>query len=83
MAVQEGGSRYLKEPFGYAHEARVEATERVMDVRFEGVEKRLERIEAGISSVEKRLWVMVFGVVGVILTEGVQSILNWVPNGGG
>lgn len=78
-AVQAGGSRFLKQPFDYAHELRVEATERLMAMQFQTVEKRLERIEEGVANVERRLWVMVFGVVGVILTEGVQSILHYVP----
>ena len=53
-----------------------------MALQFSAVEKRLERIEGMILGVEKRLWMTVFGVVGVILTEAVQSILGYVPNGG-
>ncbi|MCX7888560.1 MAG: hypothetical protein N2422_02375 [Rhodobacteraceae bacterium] len=79
MAASQGGSRYLKQPFDYAHELRFETTERIMAMQFTTVERRLERIEEMIGSVERRLWVMVFGVVGVILTEGVQSILSYVP----
>ena len=37
------GSRYLKEPFECAHEHRFEATERIMALQFETVERRLER----------------------------------------
>ena len=82
MGTQASGSRYLKQPFDYAQELRVETTERVMALQFSAVEKRLERIEGMILGVEKRLWMTVFGVVGVILTEAVQSILGYVPNGG-
>ena len=42
-------------------------------------EERLERIEAMIVGVEKRLWMTVFGVVGVILSQAVQSILQYGP----
>lgn len=73
------GSRYLKAPFDYAHDLRVDAAERLMELQFATVEKRLERIEEMIQGVEKRLWMTVFGVVGVILTQGVQSILDFVP----
>jgi len=71
------GSRYLKEPFQCAHEHRFEATERIMALQFETVEKRLERIEAMVGGVEKRLWMTVFGVVGVILSQAAQSALEF------
>lgn len=73
------GSRYLKEPFECAHQHRFEATERIMALQFETVEKRLERIEAMILGVEKRLWMTVFGVVGVILSQAVQSLIEFGP----
>ena len=71
------GSRYLKEPFECAHEHWFEATERIMALQFETVERRLERIEAMIEGVEKRLWMTVFGVVGVILSQAAQSALEF------
>ncbi len=77
MAAAGGGSRYLKEPFEWGHEHRFAATERVMEVQFENVDRRLEKIEAMILGVEKRLWMAVFGVVGVILSQAVQSILTF------
>ncbi len=73
------GSRYLNEPFECAHEHRFVATEKIMALQFETVEKRLERIEAMILGVEKRLWMTVFGVVGVILSQAVQSLLEFGP----
>ena len=79
MAGPGAGSRYLKEPFECAHEHRFDATERIMTLQFDTVEKRLERIEAMILGVEKRLWMTVFGVVGVILSQAVQSILEYSP----
>jgi len=79
MAVGGAGSRYLKEPFDCAHEHRFEATEKIMEVQFTAVERRLERIEALIGGVEKRMWMTIFGVVGVILSQAVQSILQFSP----
>lgn len=75
---EDAGSRYLKAPFGYA-ESRVEATERIMALQFQTVEKRLERIEALIEGLERRLWMAVYGVVAVVLVQAVQSILDWAP----
>ena len=46
------------------------------------VERRLERIEALIEGLERRLWMTVYGVVAVILTQAVQSILEYAPKGG-
>lgn len=77
--MKMAGSRYLKEPFECAHEHRFETVDRIMALQFETVEKRLERIEAMIGGVEKRLWMTVFGVVGVILSQAVQSILQYGP----
>lgn len=73
------GSRYLKEPFECAHEHRFEATEKIMSLQFETVERRLERIEAMIGGVERRLWMTVFGVAGVMLAQAAQSILEFTP----
>ncbi len=73
------GSRFLKEPFDCVHEHRFEAVDRIMALQFETVEKRLERIEAMIVGVEKRLWMTVFGVAGVILSQAVQSLIAFGP----
>ncbi len=75
------GSRFLKEPFAY-HEQRFETQERIMALQFGQVEKRLERIEEMIAGLERRLWMAVYGVVAVILTQAVQSILEFAPKGG-
>lgn len=73
-----GGSRFLKEPFE-VHEQRFEATERIMELQFTQVERRLERIEVMIERLEKRLFMTVYGVIAVILTQAVQGILDYVP----
>ena len=53
-----------------------------MALQFGAVEKRLERIEALIESLERRLWMTVYGVVAVILTQAVQGIMEFAPKGG-
>jgi len=69
------GSRFLKEPFE-VHEQRFEATEKIMELQFAQVERRLDRIEGMIGGLEKRLWMTVYGVVAVILTQAVQGVLD-------
>ncbi|WP_420344659.1 GTA head formation protein, RCAP_rcc01685 family [Paenirhodobacter sp.] len=76
--MAEGGSRFLKEPFD-VHERRFETTERIMELQFRHLEGRLGKIEAMIEGLERRLWMTVYGVVAVILTQAVQSILQYAP----
>ncbi|MFO1139535.1 MAG: hypothetical protein U1E41_10725 [Paracoccus sp. (in: a-proteobacteria)] len=75
------GSRFVKEPFDW-HDQRFDTQERIMALQFGQVERRLERIEAMIEGLERRLWMTVYGVVAVILTQAVQSILEYAPKGG-
>lgn len=75
------GSRFVKEPFGW-QDQRFETQERIMALQFQQVERRLERIEALIEGLERRLWMTVYGVVAVILTQAVQSILQFGAKGG-
>lgn len=70
-----GGSRYLYAPFDAAN-ARIEANERVLEERWVALTFRLEAIETALERLERRLWLAVFGVVSVILAEGVSQILN-------
>ncbi|WBU53836.1 hypothetical protein [Paracoccus sp. SCSIO 75233] len=64
------------------HHLRIEAQERVMALQFGAVDKRLERIEALIERLERRLWMTVYGVVAVILTQAMQSLIGLSANGG-
>ena len=75
------GSRFVKEPFDW-RDQRYEAQERIMALQFGQVEKRLERIEAMIGGLEKRLWMSLYGVAGVVLTQAAQSLIDFVPKGG-
>ncbi|MFC7705004.1 hypothetical protein ACFQXB_12430 [Plastorhodobacter daqingensis] len=69
-----GGSRYLYDSFDAAS-ARIEANERVAEERWAGLEYRLQQMEATLERLEKRLWLAVYGVVAVILAQGVQSLI--------
>lgn len=77
-AAKRTGSRYLYEPFS-ATAARVETIEQVNAERWRNLERRLEVIETMLERLEKRLWIAVYGVVGVILSQGVISILQFQP----
>jgi len=79
MSTPGAGSRYLKEPFQCTHEQRIEAMDKIMALRFETMEKRLERIEAMIGSLERRLWTTVFGVAAVVLSEAAMSLIALQP----
>lgn len=58
---------------------RLQAHERLADVHQRNLEHRLARIEMAMERLEKRLWLAVYGVVAVILTQGIQSILAVAP----
>ncbi len=80
MSEPEGkaGSRYLYDSFDAAA-ARIEANERVTKLQFDALDHQLRRIETMIERLEKRLWLTVYGVVGVILAQGVTSLLDIAP----
>lgn len=67
--------RYGFEAFDCAPALRMEAHERVAKLQFEGIGKRLDRIEALMERLEKRLWLTVYGVVAVILAQAIQPLI--------
>ena len=58
---------------------RIDAQEKLSTLQFSQVALSQARLEATIERLERRLWLTVYGVVGVILAEAFQSILNAVP----
>ncbi len=72
------GSRFLYESFDAAA-ARIEANERLAQLQFDQLDDRLRRIEAMIERLERRLWLAVYGVVGVILAQGVAGLIDAAP----
>lgn len=69
------GERYGFEDFDCAPALRLEAHERVAKLQFDGLGKRLDRIELLIERLEKRLWLTVYGVVAVILAQAIQPLI--------
>jgi len=40
----------------------------------------LDDLDSAMERLERRLWLIVFGVVGVILAQAFQSVLTVTPN---
>ncbi|WP_372884804.1 hypothetical protein [Shimia sp.] len=68
--------RYGFERFDCAPALRLEAQERMTTLQFDSLNRRLDKIEMLIERLEKRLWLTVYGVVGVILAQALQSLLS-------
>lgn len=75
MSAREGGSRFLYDPFDAA-KAQIEANERVAEERWQALAFRLKSIETALERLEKRLWLAVFGVVSVILAQGINELIQ-------
>lgn len=75
-----GGSRFLYAPFDAAN-ARIEANERVAEERWQALEYRLKAIESLLDRLERRLWLAVFGVVSVVLAQGINDLIQMSSGG--
>ncbi|MBI6630425.1 hypothetical protein JAO82_11115 [Pontibaca sp. S1109L] len=75
--MREGRSEY--EPFECAPGLRLAAHERVAQIHHENLNRRLDRLEAGMERLERRLWLAVYGVAAMILGQAVQSIIAAAP----
>jgi len=62
-------------PFECAPGLRLQAHERLSEVRLEALTRRVDKLEEMVERLERRLWVTVYGVVGVILAQAFQSVL--------
>lgn len=58
---------------------RITLHERVSHLQIEALTTRLDRLDALLERLERRLWLIVFGVVGVILAQAFQSVLSVTP----
>lgn len=67
------------ETFECAPALRLEAHERLAKLQFESLDRRLDKIEHMIERLEKRLWLTVYGVVAIILTQAMGQILPSIP----
>ncbi len=68
------------ERFACAPGLRLEAHERLTQVHFENLVRRLDRLEELMERLEKRLWLTVYGVVAAVLSTGFQSIMAAIPH---
>lgn len=82
MPRQRVGSRFLYEPFDHDPAQLREVQEKLLDLKFGGIDSRLGRIEQMMERLERRLWLTVYGVVATILAQAVRSLLTLAPNGG-
>ena len=58
---------------------RLQAHERLAEVHHRNIERRLDRIDELMERLEKRLWITVYGVVAIILSQTLQSLLAITP----
>ncbi|WP_121629957.1 GTA head formation protein, RCAP_rcc01685 family [Tropicibacter alexandrii] len=71
--------RLRREAFACAPAMRLEAHERVSKLHIERLEAQLTRLEGLMERLERRLWLTVYGVVGVILAQAFQGIVAAAP----
>ena len=71
------GSRFLYAPFDAAN-ARIEANERVHEERWQALEYRLKAIESLLDRLER---LAVFGVVSVVLAQGINDLIQMSSGG--
>ncbi|HBM58152.1 hypothetical protein ACFSDD_09890 [Salipiger marinus] len=77
MRVSERGHGY--DPFACAPALKLEAHERVSRLQVDALNARLDRIEVLMERLEKRLWLTVYGVAGVILAQAFQGLMTAAP----
>jgi hypothetical protein len=64
------------EAFDCAPALRLEAHERVSKLHNDALNRRIEKLEEIMERLEKRLWLTVYGVVGTILAQAFQQLLQ-------
>lgn len=67
--------RYGFESFDCAPGLRLAAHERVAEIHYDNINKRLDRLEELLERLERRLWLAVYGVVAVVLAQAFKSLL--------
>jgi len=68
-----------REIFECGPSLRLEAQERLVALQFSQLHTQLAKLEETMHRLERRLWLTVYGVVGVILAQAFQSILTVGP----
>lgn len=67
------------ESFACAPGLRLEAQEKLSQLQFDALDARFTRLEALMERLERRLWLTLYGVAAVILSEAFQSLLKAAP----
>jgi hypothetical protein len=67
------------EAFECAPGLRLAAHERVSQIHHDNLVHRLDRLDEMMERLERKLWLTVYGVVGVILSQAVQSFIVATP----
>lgn len=62
--------------FDCAPGLRLEAHERLAKLQFDTIASRLDKIETLMERLEKRLWMTLFGIIGVILSQAAQGLMS-------
>ena len=75
LRKEGAGSRFLFDSFDAA-QARIEANERVMAERWSALDYRLAQIDAALERLERRIWLGVYGVAAVLLTQGAEALIR-------
>lgn len=65
--------------FDCAPAHRIASNEKITAMQFEAMNRRLDQLEEIMERLEKRLWLIVFGVAGAILAQAFRSILAAMP----
>ncbi|MGC1504859.1 MAG: hypothetical protein WA782_12060 [Sulfitobacter sp.] len=73
------GDPAMYERFDCAPGLKLEAHERLTALHQENLAKRMDRLDEMMERMERRLWLTVYGVVAVILTQAVQSVMAVAP----
>ena len=55
---------------------KIESQAQLTTLQFAQLHAQLGKIEATMERLEKRLWLTVYGVVAVVLTQGILSLLE-------
>ncbi len=66
----------MRESFVCAPGLRIEAHEQIAALQFAQVNTQLGKLEGVIERLDRRLWLTVYGVVGVVLTQAVLSVMG-------
>lgn len=69
----------FRETFECGPSLRLDAQERMTAMQFAQLNTHLGKIETMMERLERRLWLAVYGVVGVVLAQAFNSILNLTP----